>query len=57
MSPTEFAARREGEPCFLCEKPIMKHQDVRYYGGPFIMHSACIDNLIDPQGINKKTEE
>ncbi len=50
MTPIEFVARHEGEPCYLCEKPIMKNDEVRYYGGPFIMHSACIENLLESHG-------
>lgn len=54
MTPVQFVARHDGEPCYLCEKPIKPDQDVRYYGGPYIMHSACVEKLLDPHGINKE---
>lgn len=48
MTREEFVSRDLlGEQCYLCEKPIKKDQPVRYYGGPFIMHSACIDKIIN----------
>ena len=42
-----------GGICFLCEKKIQEGDDIRYYGGPYIMHSACVDKLIDPHGAAK----
>lgn len=35
-----------GEICHQCDVPIKEDDDVRYYGGPYVMHSACIDKLI-----------
>ncbi len=35
------------EPCYLCGMIIGEHSQVQYYGGPFIMHSACIDKRVN----------
>lgn len=49
MTPGDFVARQThvGDICYLCEKPIKEGDAVRYYGGDFIMHSSCIDKLIN----------
>jgi len=35
-----------GEHCWLCKKPIKEGQEIRYHGGPYIMHSECIADEI-----------
>lgn len=35
-----------GDVCYICDDPIRKDDEVRYYGGPFVMHASCIDTLI-----------
>lgn len=49
MTPHGLVAKNShmGEPCYLCDKRIKKGDDVQYYGGPFVMHSACITRIID----------
>lgn len=55
MTSDDFAAKvmHEGDPCYLCESLIKKDQDIRYYGGPFVMHSSCVDKLLDHHGANE----
>lgn len=36
-----------GEKCYICDKWIKLGEDLRYYGGPYIMHDACIKQLIE----------
>lgn len=31
-----------GDHCYLCPEPIKYEDSIRYYGGPFIIHSACL---------------
>ncbi len=57
MTPEDFMARHEGEPCFLCEKPVLKNDEVRYYGGPYVMHGKCVDQLLDPYRLNSKKDK
>lgn len=54
MNPSEFVAgtAHTGVPCYFCPDPIEVGQKVRYYGGPYIMHSACVQKAIDPDGLH-----
>lgn len=47
MGKDNFLATHTGDICFLCENPIELRQEVRYYGGPYIIHAACLDQLIE----------
>ena len=44
-----FLARKlyVGEPCYLCDNFISEEDNVQYYGGPFVMHSSCINGLLE----------
>ena len=43
-------ASHVGEGCYLCDEKIQQGQEVRYYSGPFLMHSSCIRKLVDDAG-------
>lgn len=45
-----FPARETqvGEKCYFCGEPIRLDEDVRYYGGPFLMHAACLNKQVEP---------
>lgn len=47
MEKDNFSATHVGEICFLCEKPIELGDEVRYYGGPYIVHAVCLYKLIE----------
>ncbi len=42
-----------GESCFLCRQLIRAEEKVRYYGGPFLMHTVCVQKILD----SRKKEE
>lgn len=35
-----------GEICHLCKKAIQVGENVKFYGGPFLIHVACLDRVI-----------
>lgn len=47
--PEDFlaGAYQSGGICYLCEKPIKPDQLIRYHGGPYLMHSACVTKIIE----------
>jgi hypothetical protein len=36
-----------GDKCFICEEKIKLDEEVRYYGGDFVMHAECIKRVIN----------
>lgn len=52
ISPDNFrAGSHSGGLCYLCEKVIKAEEDVRYYGGPYVMHARCIDRIIEEHNV------
>ena len=35
------------EKCNHCQEPIKYGDEIRYYGGPFIIHSACLKVIFE----------
>ena len=50
MTPQNFSAQENHSKslCYLCKKCIEINELVRYYGGPFLMHTACIEKIGEP---------
>ncbi len=58
MTMEDFKARTDhlGEICFLCDQAIRPDQAIRYYGGPYLMHSACVQALMDERRTKENTD-